>query len=72
MAVELSDGDGLVRRKSEQGRCGLEVILAKGPALFLGPATFRIAIRLVFHSDLVRESKGLERYVTHFRRRSDG
>jgi len=72
VAVELSDGDGLVSRRPEQGRCGLEVILAKGPALFLGRATFRIAIRLVFHSDFVRESKGLERYMAHFRRRSDG
>ena len=30
MAVELSDGEGLVQGGTEQGRCGLEVILAKG------------------------------------------
>ena len=30
VAVELSDGDALGRRRAEGGRCGLEVILAKG------------------------------------------
>jgi hypothetical protein len=30
VAVELSDGEALVRRRPEEGRCGLEVILAKG------------------------------------------
>jgi transposase-like protein len=30
VAVEVTDGDATVRRKLEEGRCGLEVILAKG------------------------------------------
>jgi len=30
VAVELTDGDGLSRRRPEENRCGLEVILAKG------------------------------------------
>jgi hypothetical protein len=30
VAVEITDGEGLVRRGPEQGRCGLEVILSKG------------------------------------------
>jgi transposase-like protein len=30
VAVEVTEGYGLVRRKPEEGRCGLEVILAKG------------------------------------------
>ena len=30
VAVEVTDGDALVRRRPEEGRCGLEVILPKG------------------------------------------
>jgi transposase-like protein len=30
VAVEVSDGDALDRRRPQGGRCGLEVILAKG------------------------------------------
>ena len=30
VAVEVTDGGALVRRRPEEGRCGLEVILAKG------------------------------------------
>lgn len=30
VAVEVTDGHGLIRRKPGEGRCGLEVILAKG------------------------------------------
>jgi hypothetical protein len=30
VAVEVSDGDARDRRRAQEGRCGLEVILAKG------------------------------------------
>ena len=30
MAVEVSDGEALDPRRQKEGRCGLEVILAKG------------------------------------------
>ena len=30
VAVEVTDGDALVRRRPQEGRCGLEVILARG------------------------------------------
>jgi len=30
VAVEVTEGDALSRRRAEEGRCGLEVILAKG------------------------------------------
>lgn len=30
VAVELTDGNGLDRGRSQEGRCGLEVILSKG------------------------------------------
>ena len=30
MAVEVTEGDALSRRRAEEGRCGLKVILAKG------------------------------------------
>ena len=29
VAVDLTDGEALVRRRPEEGRCGLDVILAK-------------------------------------------
>ena len=45
VAVEVSDGEGLVRRGPEQGRCGLEVILAKGRRIELSRGFDAVQLR---------------------------
>jgi hypothetical protein len=45
VAVDLTDGEALVRRRPEECRCGLEVILAKGRRIELSRDFDAVALR---------------------------
>ena len=47
VAVEVTDGEASVRRKPEEGRCGLEVILAKGRRIELSRDFDAVQLRRV-------------------------
>ena len=45
VAVEVTDGDAVVRRRPEEDRCGLEVILTKGRRIELSRNFDAVALR---------------------------
>jgi transposase-like protein len=45
VAVEVTDGEALGQRKQQEGRCGLEVILAKGRRIELKPDFDAVQLR---------------------------
>ena len=45
MAVEVTGGNGLDRGRSQEGRCGLEVILSKGRRIELSRDFDAVALR---------------------------
>ncbi len=57
VAVELSDGEALDRRRPQEGHCGIEVILAKGRRIELSLDFDAVQLRLLRVSSKTHECR---------------